>query len=571
MATADTTLEVSAPAPTGLAATFPALQTFNQLPPRQKMGMAAALALTVALVIGTWLWSHQPDYVVLFSNLSDKDGGAITAALTQQQVPYKFSEGGGAILVPSSQVHDVRLRLASQGLPKGGLVGFEIMENQKLGISQFAEQVNYQRALEGELARSVQSLAAVESARVHLAIPKQSGFLRDEQKPTASILVSLYAGRTLEPSQVAGVVHLVASSVPELNPINVAVIDQNGNLLSQKSDPLRNAGLDPTQLKYVQEVEKSYIKRIEDILTPIVGAKNIRAQVAADVDFNQTEQTAESFRPSTDPNRPTIRSQQTSESASTQAGNGGVPGALSNQPPAPATAPITAPATGAAGATGSAAASATPLSSRKDATVNYELDKTIRHVKQSVGAVKRLSVAVVVNHKTQTLPDGKTKTNPLTEAEMKQINELVKEAMGFSQERGDTVNVANSPFTAPEKEVIPDIPFLKNPDNLALMKEGGRWLLLAALVGYLVFGVIRPMVKRVTHNEEEEKALADAAHLEGLPDGVEGAPGAEHVAGELEAPEDAYAKKLQAVRDMAASNPKLVANLIKEWVEGGNG
>ncbi len=566
MATADNGLEVTAPAPTGLAASFPALQTFNLLPPRQKMGMAAALALTLALIIGSWLWSRQPDYSVLFSNLSDKDGGSITAALTQQQVPYKFSESGGAILVPASMVHDVRLRLASQGLPKGGLVGFEVMENQKLGISQFAEQVNYQRALEGELARSVQSLAAVESARVHLAIPKQSGFLRDEQKPTASILVTLYAGRSLEPSQVAGVVHLVASSVPQLNQENVSIIDQNGNLLAPRNDALRAAGLDPTQLKYVQELEKTYIKRIDDILTPIVGAKNFRAQATADVDFNQTEQTAESFRPSTDPSRPTIRSQQSSESASTQVGNGGVPGALSNQPPAPATAPITAPAT----ATGPG--TAPPLNTRKDATINYELDKTIRHVKQALGTVKRLSVAVVVNHKTETLPNGKTKTAPLSEADMKQINALVKEAMGYSQERGDTLNVANSPFTAPEKEVVPDIPFWKNPDNAPLLKEGGRWLLLAALVAFLVFGVIRPMVKRATYNEEkekEEKAEAEAALLEEKQAAEEGLPGHAGVASEEAEPEEnAFERKLQAVRDMAASNPKLVANLIKEWIDG---
>lgn len=566
MATADTSVEATAQAPTGLAATFPALQTFNLLPPRQKMGMAAALALTLALIIGSWLWSRQPDYSVLFSNLSDKDGGSITAALTQQQVPYKFSESGGAILVPASMVHDVRLRLASQGLPKGGLVGFEVMENQKLGISQFAEQVNYQRALEGELARSVQSLAAVESARVHLAIPKQSGFLRDEQKPTASILVTLYAGRTLEPSQVAGVVHLVASSVPQLNQENVSIIDQNGNLLAPRNDALRAAGLDPTQLKYVQELEKTYIKRIDDILTPIVGAKNFRAQATADVDFNQTEQTAESFRPSTDPSRPTIRSQQSSESASTQTGSGGVPGALSNQPPAPATAPINAPAT----ATGAGASA--PLNTRKDATVNYELDKTIRHVKQALGTVKRLSVAVVINHKTETLPNGKTKTSPLSDAEMKQINELVKEAMGYSQERGDTLNVANSPFTAPEKEVVADIPFWKNPDNFPLMKEAGRWLLLAALVAFLVFGVIRPMVKRATYNEEkekEEKAQAEAAELEEMQAATEGAAAHTGADGEQAAPEEnAFEQKLQSVRDLAAGNPKLVANLIKEWIDG---
>lgn len=563
MATADGTLEEGAP-PTGLAASFPFMQKFMQLPPGQKWGMLATIALMIALVVGSVLWNRQPEYVVLFSNISDKDGGAITAALTQQQVPYKFSAGGSAILVPVEVVHDVRLRLASQGLPKGGLVGFELMENEKLGISQFAEQINYQRALEGELARSVQSLASVDAARVHLAIPKQSGFLREEIKPTASILVNLRPGRTLEPSQVAGVVHLVASSVPNLNPLNVTVVDQTGNLISQKNDPLKNAGLDPTQLKYVHEVERSYIKRIEDILTPVLGASNIRAQVAAQLDFNQMEQTAETFRPSNDPAKPLIRSQQTSESSSGQAGAAGVPGALSNQPPVPATAPLTTPAVP------GAASSPASGNNKRDATTNFELDKTIQHVRQSVGTVKRLSVAVVVNQKKQTLPDGKTKTTPLTDAEIKQISDLVKESVGFDEKRGDTLNVANVSFTPVEKEVLPETPFWKDPDNVAVAKEAIRWLLLAGLVAYLVFGVIRPMVQKVTTPEEED------AEDEAMEAAAQAAAAEEAAAASAEEQEetdikDSYHDKLHAARELAKHNPKLVANVIKEWLEGGNG
>ena len=249
-------------------------------------------------------------------------------------------------------VHEVRLRLAAEGLPRGGLVGFELMENQKLGLSQFNEQVNFQRALEGELSRTVQAIATVSSARVHLAIPKQTAFLRDEQKPTASVFVNLYPGRVLEPAQVAGVVHLVASSVPQLSPDLVSIVDQSGKLLTQKSDPLRAAGLDPTQLKYVDELEKSYSERINTILLPLVGEGNFRAQVTADVDFDQTEQTAETYKPNPSPEQ-AIRSQQTAETQSRDAGAQGVPGALTNQPPVPATAPITNPAVaGAAGANG---------------------------------------------------------------------------------------------------------------------------------------------------------------------------------------------------------------------------
>ncbi len=318
------------------------LEILSSLSPIQKLGALVTLAFAIALLVGAWMWTRSIDYSVLFSNISERDGGQIIVSLQQMNVPYKFSEGGGAILVPAGLVHDARLKLASQGLPKGGLVGFEVMENQKLGSSQFLEQINYQRALEGELARSIQSLQAVQGARVHLAIPKSSAFLRDEQKPTASVVLNLHPGRSLEASQVAGIVHLVSSSVPQLNPASISVIDQNGNLISQNQDLARDAGLDPTQLKYLREVETSYIKRIEAILDPVAGTGNVRAQVTADLDFSQTEQTAESYKPNPSPEA-AIRSQQSAESGSTTPGATGVPGALSNQPPVPATAPKTTP------------------------------------------------------------------------------------------------------------------------------------------------------------------------------------------------------------------------------------
>ena len=355
------------------------LQRINQLSQRQKLAAAAAIAIAVALLVGVWLWSRAPEYAVLFSNLEERDGGAIVTALQQQNIPYRFGPGGSAIMVPADKVHDVRLKLAAQGLPKGGMVGFELMENQRLGVSQFAEQVNYQRALEGELARTIQSIASVVSARVHLAIPRQTGFLRDEQKPTASVMVTLYPGRHMDPAQVAGIVHLVASSVPKLGNEQVSVVDQNGNLLTNRVDPLRHAGLDPTQLSYVREMEASYIRRIEAILTPIVGEGNFKAQVTADIDFNQVEETAETFKPNPSPNQ-AIRSQQTSEQVTREAGPQGVPGALTNQPPVPATAPITNPdGTPAAGQPG------TPINSNNAATINYELDRTILVVSRMIG------------------------------------------------------------------------------------------------------------------------------------------------------------------------------------------
>jgi len=540
------------------AAAFPiSLEAFNRLTAGQKLGSMLVLALSVALLVGTWLWSRSIDYSILFSNVSEKDGGDIIVSLQQLNVPYRFSEGGGAILVPASQVHEARLKLASQGLPRGGMVGFEVMETQKLGASQFLEQVNYQRALEGELARSIQSLAVVRGARVHLAIPKQSAFLRDEQKPSASVLVNLLSGRTLEPSQVAGIVHLVSSSVPQLSPANVSVINESGNLISQIRDPLQEAGLDPTQLKYVRDVESSYIKRIETILEPVVGLGNVRAQVTAELDFSQTEQMAETYKPNPPP-QSAIRSQQTAEASTTSPSATGVPGALSNQPPVPATAPITTPQAAGTGALGNGLS---PVNSNKNATVNYELDKTVKHTKGVPGAIKRLSVAVVVNNKKgPNDKSGKPTTLPLDANAMKQINDLVREAMGYTKERGDTLNIANTSFTpsAIEKEVIADIPLWKNPEILAMGREGIKYLVLL-VVGFLLWTrLVKPLLGNLLKSPER-------------PEEEEGEEALAAVAEDLQAQQQhvAYDAKLAQVRDLAKQDPKMVANIVKEWVGGG--
>lgn len=554
-------------------------EALGRLTNQQKIALMVAVAAIAALIIGTILWSRQPDYKVLFSNLSEKDGGTIITALEQLNVPYKFTEGGGAILVPGEKVHEVRLRLASQGLPKGGSVGFELMENQKFGISQFAEQVNFQRALEGELGRTIQSVAAVESARVHLAIPKPSVFVREEQKPTASVMVHLHPGRTLEPAQVAGIVHLVSSSVPQLPMSNVTVIDQNGNLISQLKSKLIEAGLDPTQIKYVQEIEASVIKRIDDILAPVVGPGNARVQVAADIDFSQTEQTAESYRPNTTPPDISIRSQQTSETANVNPPAQGVPGALTNQPPVPATAPITSPPvagqataqTGAAGglppppgqinAAGVQApiySAGQPINTRKDSTINYEVDKTIKYVKQSVGMIKRLSVAVVVNNKKDTGKDGKPTVRPLTEAELKQINDLAREAMGYTKERGDTLSVANAAFTAVEKEDN-EPPLWKQLATPEMGKDLLKYLLIGAIVAYILLAVVRPILRTMFPPPlpEAEKE--------------EGEIGEEDVEVDLTAMGGdlilaTYEGKMQKAREIAHADPKAVANIIKDWM-----
>src|SRR5574343_1664574 len=326
-------------------------EALNRLDAKQKLAMMVAVAAIVAMIVGSVLWSRQPEWKVLFSNISEKDGGAIVTSLEQQNIPHKMSDSG-AILVQADRVHDVRLKLASQGLPRGGMVGFELMENQKFGISQFAEQINYQRGLEGELARTIMSIGSVQTARVHLAIPKPSVFVREEQKPTASVLLNLYPGRGLEPAQIAGITHLVSSSVPQLASSNVTVLDQNGSMLSQIKNKLTEAGLDATQIKYVREIENTIVQRIEEILKPVLGPENFKVQVAADIDFSQSEQTAEIYKPNSSPETSVIRSTQNNETASVNQSAGGVPGALTNQPPVPATAPLTTPPTGNTGAPG---------------------------------------------------------------------------------------------------------------------------------------------------------------------------------------------------------------------------
>ncbi len=518
----------------------------------QKLGTLVAIALVVALFVAGLLWAAEPPYGVVFANLSEKDGGQIVAALEQQNVPYRISGGGTAIMVPADRVHEVRLRLASQGLPQGGLVGFEVMDTQKLGVSQFAEQINYQRALEGELARSIQSLAAVRGARVHLAIPKQTAFLRDEQRPTASVLVALHPGRRLEPAQVAGIVHLVSSSVPQLTPSSVSVIDQDGNLISEQADIGKMVGLDPSQIKYVREIEQAYRQRVESILGPMVGANNVRAQVTADVDFTQTEQVAETYNPNPTP-RTAIRSQQTAETSSNAgAGAVGVPGALTNQPPVPATAPITNPAVPGAGTAGGQS----PINVSKNSTVNYEVDKTVRHTKEAPGVVRRLAVAVVINHR---YDPAKNKSIPLSDTEMKQATALAQEAVGFNKERGDTVNVANVSFARLEQEAVADLPIWKDPWLITTAKEIGRWLLFAVIAWLLWTRAFKPlfeMFAAAAHRvEAEQAAAAEAASV--------GGADARHVNFGRN-----YDSKLTQARDLAKQDPKLVAGVIKEWVGG---
>jgi flagellar M-ring protein FliF len=406
----------------------------------------------------------------------------------------------------------------------------------------------------------------VESARVHLAIPKPSVFIRDKQAPSASVLVNLHPGRVLDAGQVQSIVHLVSSSVPELSPKSVTVVDQAGNLMTARSDASAIQGLDAGQLDYVRQMESYFSQRIEAIVSPIVGPGNVKAEVRADLDFSQSEATSETYKPNPTPETQAIRSQQTMEDSSgagSQAAQG-VPGALTNQPPGPATAPPTAPAGANAGpnvATGVGQAVAGG-SHRKESTLNFELDKTIRHVKDPVGRVKRLSVAVVVNYRAAIAgPEGEPgKPTPLTAQELEQINNLVKEAMGFSQERGDTVNVVNAAFTEIKTEM--EMPIWKDPDNVSMAKSLLKNLIVFGLAFYLVFGVLRPLLRDLL---QSSGAMAPAGP---------GVAGAEGGAGEVEGGaglprrkrEDTYAASLSKAQEFAKANPQLTADIIKQWM-----
>ncbi|MCO5120671.1 MAG: flagellar M-ring protein FliF [Burkholderiaceae bacterium] len=542
-------METSLPAPAGGASPFSGLAA---LPVRQLLVLMFGVAALAAVIAAAFLYSKESDYRVLFANLEDRDGGAVVAALTQLEVPYRFAAGGGAILVPGDRVHDVRLKLAGQGLPRGGTVGFEILDSQKLGVTQFQERLNFQRGLEGELARSIQSLAAVRSARVHLAIPNTSAFVRKRQPPSASVLLNLHGGRVLDRGQVAGIVNLVAASVPELTPARVSVIDQDGMLLSSRETA--DDGLDSAQLDHARRIEASYIQRIVDILEPIVGKGNVRAQVTAEVDFTRQESTAEVYRPNQGSEPAAIRSQQLSiDPGAGSAAAEGIPGALSNQPPAAARAPANGPAqeTG-AGATGEGASAAATI--RRDSVTNYEVDKTIRVTRSPTGTVKRVAAAVLVDYRRGVDADGGETQVALSAAELESINALVREAIGFTESRGDSLSVLNTPFTREEIPALPEIPVWKDPQVVDTAREFGKHLGLLALGLATILMVIRPALRAL-----RTSAPPAAGRLQQVVGDDISLPSPDSMAATAASPSAEVLK-------LARENPGTVANVIRGWV-----
>ena len=536
-------------------------------------------AAMIAIVVALMMWARTPEYRVLYSNLTEADGGRIISELDSRGVPYRFSEGGTALLVPGDSVHSLRLQLAEQGLPRGGNVGFELMDSQAFGVSQFAEQVNFQRGLEGELSRSIESLGPVSRARVHLAMARSSVFVRDREPAKASVILTLEPGRVIGEGQVSAVVHMVSSSVPDLAAEHVTIIDQNGRLLSQPDSQGR--GLDATQLDYIAEVERSFQQRIENILAPILGRESVRAQVAAQIDFARREETNERFGPNQPPNEATVRSRQSSLSY-----NGGddlalgIPGALSNTPPGVAPSPIEQPIEE-GDENGEQEEEDTQNwqalnNLRQDNVVNFEVDRSVSHIQHRQGQVTRLTAAVVIDYREQRDEDGAWQRVPLSEVEVAQIERLVRQAIGFSPTRGDEIEVVNSPFSRIEDE-SEALEWWQSPEVHALALNIGRYLLVALgiLLGYLL--VLRPLVKRYT----EQPVLAAAPGS-----GLQVSIGADSEAAEddlaAEGDDDdanqpyqkpkrkrrssAYEDHLAELRELAQEDPRMIAMIVRSWM-----
>jgi flagellar M-ring protein FliF len=524
------------------------------------LGIAAAVAAGVTVV----LWSQGPNWGLLYGGLSPSDANEVAQALQSANVPYKVDAGSGGILVPQDRISDARLKLAAQGLPAGDGAGLELIRKDPgFGVSQFMESARYHHALEVELVRTITSLQAVEAARVHLAVPVQSAFVRSRREPSASVFLRLKPGRRLEPEQVSGIVHLVASSIPELEADQVTVVDQNGHLLSAPRNGATAAA--DAQLEAARRLEETYTDRIEELLAPLVGAGRVRAQVAVDLDAGALEEAREQYRPDSQ----IVRSEQLAEQSaqSPLAGAGGIPGALTNQPPPAGVAlPPGAPAPAAQGraaqpggdAAAAAAAAASLVAaagnSSRQSTRNFEIDRTLSYTKQPPGRVRRVTVAVLVDHVKSTGPDGKAVSTPLTTEQLTNVTQLVKDAVGFDAARGDSVNVVNASFLEPgDAPVVEDVPLWQQP----LLRDVVRLVLGAVVLIVLLLLVVRPLIR----------SLVAPARGGALPLGptlatVQAAPGGAAAA----APAIGYEQQLAQARGLVTQDPKRVAQVVRNWV-----
>lgn len=516
-----------------------------------------AIAGSVAVGVYVVLWSQKPNYSLLYGSLSDQDASAVIESLQKSNIEYHVDQNSGAVMVASSKVHEARMKLATEGLPKSANSGFAMLnEEQKLGTSQFIEKARYQHALENELAMSITKVSAVKAARVHLALPKESVFLRNRKAASASVLLDLYPGHRLEVGQVAAVANLVASSVPSLELANVSVIDQYGRLMTHNQSSAELA-LTASQFQYEKQVENSYIKRIENILIPLLGQDGVKAQVTAELDFTSTEHTRESFNP----DLPALRSEQLEEDSHSSGGlNGGVPGALTNQPGVDGSAPEVAKRNAADGDTGGNQGVG---SMQRRSTRNYELDKTISHTRLPTGSLLRLSVAVVIDYKKALDSKGAAARVEHTPEELDQITNLVKEAIGFNALRGDRVNVMNAKFTLPEAiEPLPEQPIWQQ----AWVWDIAKQVVGAIFVLFLVFGILKPAMKNMMNKEItlHQTALAGPGGTAGKLSVDDQAENLKEVKAIEAAPE--FDKSITNVKDMVQTDPKLAAQVVRNWV-----
>ena len=567
------------------------LQNLSQMTMLRQVGLLVGLAASVAIGFAVVLWSQQPDYRPLYGSLAGMDTKQVIDTLTTANIPYTVEPNSGALLVKADDQSRARIALASAGVaPSDGNVGYESLDKEQgLGTSQFMETARYRRSLEGELARTIGSLNNIRAARVHLAIPKSSVFVRDERKPTASVLVEMYPNRTLDAGQVAAIVNLVATSVPELSKSNVSVVDQKGTLLSAQleDNALTMAG---KQYDYSRRLESMLTQRVQNILQPVVGSDRFKAEVSADLDFSAVESTSEQFNP----DQPALRSEQsTSEQRSSGSGPSGVPGALSNQPPGPATAPQNAAQGQAAAgaiqpgqplldangqqimdpATGQPMLAPYPADKRQQSTKNFELDRSISHTKQQQGRLTRLSVAVVVDDQAKVNPaDGTVTMTPWNAQELARFTRLVQDAVGFDASRGDSVTVINVPFAPNSAEVITEPAFYKEPWFWDIMKQ----VLGVVFILVLVFGVLRPVLNNITgggKGKAGDAELGAAGAMGGVAAlGMDGELANDRVSlgGPqsilLPSPTEGYDAQLNAIKSLVAEDPGRVAQVVKEWI-----
>ncbi|WP_313117499.1 flagellar basal-body MS-ring/collar protein FliF [Ectopseudomonas guguanensis] len=563
------------------------LENLAEMSVLRQLGLLVGLAASVAIGFAVVLWSQQPDYRPLYGSLNGMDATQVVETLNAAGINYTVEPNSGALLVKADDLSRARMRLAAAGVaPTDNSVGFEILDREQgLGTSQFMEATRYRRGLEGELARTVASLNNVKAARVHLAMPKASVFVRDERKPSASVLVELYPGRGLEPSQVMAIVNLVATSVPELDKGQVTVVDQKGNLLSDQQE-LSELTMAGKQFDYTRRMETLFTQRVHNILQPVLGTGRYKAEVSADVDFSSVESTSEMFNP----DQPALRSeQQVNEQRQSSLPPQGVPGALSNQPPGPAAAPQQAagaaapagpiaagqPLVDANGqqimdpATGQPMLAPYPADKREQSTRNFELDRSISYTRQQQGRLRRLSVAVVVDDQVRVDPaTGESSRVPWTADDLARFTRLVQDSVGFDASRGDSVSVINTAFTASLGEEIPDIPFYTQPWFWDIVKQ----VLGVLFILVLVFGVLRPVLNNITGGGKGKELagsgdveLGEMAGLDGeLSDDRVSLGGPQSIL--LPSPSEGYDAQLNAIKSLVAEDPGRVAQVVKEWI-----